>query len=370
MLGRGRTTKATARPGRSRMRTVSRETVAIIEEADKDDVDHDVIEAMESLVTDERDRIIAIANPPSDEINVVYDLMQDPEWETIQLSSFESHNVQIELGETDGEMIDGLATLHKIKKDWRRYNAREWPGVEAARNSYDLEGLDERWYKRRLGRIPPDTASVHRPFSPTHVEEAFDRDPITVTTTPQALALDVARDSGDYNVLTGLFRDELRVLDYWRGMDHVANEDHIRDLLGNWGCPFAIDEIGEGSALADNINTWYPNVIRFKAGGLPFKPTDYKNAWSEGMDRLGKQLKDSLAIPSTRLREELFAAGRSVTFDEVYVGKYDAEVFQLDPKEDIEERLERSPDLLDSAYMAIWIATGAEDGGRSVPSTW
>ncbi|UPM45350.1 hypothetical protein [Halocatena salina] len=136
-------------------------TLAIIKEADKDDVDHDVIGAMESLVINERDRIIAIANPPDNEINVVYDLMYDPERE-----------------------IDGLATLHKIKKDWRRYNALEWPGVEAARNSYGQDGLDERWYKRGLGKIPPDTASVHRPFSPTHVEDAFDREPITVITTP------------------------------------------------------------------------------------------------------------------------------------------------------------------------------------------
>lgn len=79
------------------------------------------------------------------------------------------------------------------------------------------------------------------------------------------------------------------------------------------------------------------------------------------MDRLGKRLKGSLAIDSTRLREELFAAGRSVTFDEVYVLKYDAEVFRLDPKEDVKERLERSPDLLDAAYMAVWITVGAEE---------
>ncbi len=101
---------------------------------------------MGSLVTDERDRTIAIANLPDDEINVVYDLMNDSEWETIQLSSFESHNVQIELGEIDGETIDGLATLHKIKKDWRRYNALEWPGVEAARNSYGQDLKSGRWF--------------------------------------------------------------------------------------------------------------------------------------------------------------------------------------------------------------------------------
>lgn len=33
--------------------------------------------------------------------------------------------------------------------------------------------------QRRLGMIPPDTASVHCTFSPTHVEGAFGREPIT-----------------------------------------------------------------------------------------------------------------------------------------------------------------------------------------------
>jgi len=52
-------------------------TLAIIEEADKSAVDEDVIEAMRSLASDDRDRLIAIANPPEDETNSIYPLMDD-----------------------------------------------------------------------------------------------------------------------------------------------------------------------------------------------------------------------------------------------------------------------------------------------------
>lgn len=347
-------------------------TLAIIEEADKDDVDTDVIDAMESLVTDERDRIIAIANPPDDEANIVFELMDSPEWETIQLSSFESHNVQVELDEAEGGQIDGLATLYKIKKDWRRYNRTEWPGVEEARNSAGEPGLDQRWYKRRLGEIPPSSAAANRPFATTAVTAAFEREPQSPPVSPQALALDVARSAGDENALVGLFGDRLHVMDYWNGLDHVQNEQRIRDELeAGWRCPFAIDAIGEGSALADNIATWYPNTIRYKANGYADDPREYKNAYSEGMDLLGDELNTGLAFDDIKLREELLAAARAVEFEETYVAKFDAEVLELESKEEIKEVLDRSPDIMDAAYMAVH---SGEDrnvtSGQTVPATW
>lgn len=345
-------------------------TLAIIEEADKDEVDDAVVDSMESLLSDERDRIIAIANPPDDEVNIVYELMNDPTWTTINLSSFDSHNVQVELGEVDAEMIDGIATVHKIKKDWRRFNRTEWPGIETARNSGDNPALDERWYKRRLGQIPPATASAHRPFTTDHVEAGFEREPRATTATPQAIALDVARSAGDYNALVAVFGDSLRILDHWNGMDHVENEAHVRDLIETgWGCPFPIDAIGEGSALADRISTWYPNTIRYKANSFPEDPRNYKNSYSEGMDILGSRLETDLAYDDMRLREELLAAARSVEYEETYVSKFDAEVFDLESKDEIKETLERSPDILDAAYMAAHTA-GEVPTAQSVPATW
>ncbi len=348
-------------------------TLAIIEEADKDDVDHDVIEAMESLVTDERDRIIAIANPPDDEINCVYDLMQDPEWETVQFSSFESHNVQVEVGETDGEMIDGLATLHKIKKDWRRYNTRPWPGVDEARHSYGETGLGKCWYKRRLGRIPPGNAAVHRPFDRDAIEAAFDRDDVEPMGPPLGIGVDVARKGGDKNVIALAYENQVSILDFWQGLDHNENEARIRRRLkDNWEPRLAIDSTGEGSGLADRVDNFYPNMYRFDAGRNATQETKWDDCWAEGLNMLGSFMKEGGSISNRLLREELFAAARTVEYSQKFIGSRGADgatVYTATSKEAVKDHLERSPDYLDAAYMAVW-ARDAEPEQNEISGTW
>ena len=74
-----------------------------IEEADKPDITMEHIDSAESMITSNDDRMLVIANPPEDEGNCVYDLMEDDSWETIRFSSFDSHNVRIEMGREEGE---------------------------------------------------------------------------------------------------------------------------------------------------------------------------------------------------------------------------------------------------------------------------
>jgi len=111
--------------------------LGIIEEADKDDVTEATFEAMESLVSDQRDRLVAIANPPEDETNSLQRLYDDPTWSVVRFSSFSSHNVQHRLEPGDDGLIDGLATLWKVKDDWESYVGEEWPGVDRARELSD-----------------------------------------------------------------------------------------------------------------------------------------------------------------------------------------------------------------------------------------
>lgn len=99
-------------------------TLSIIEEADKDDVDEVVIEGMRSLARDDRDRLIAIANPAEDEANSIYPLMGDhPNWKVLEFSSFEAYNVQVDIGEREGPKVDGIAGVSKLEDDWVEQNA-------------------------------------------------------------------------------------------------------------------------------------------------------------------------------------------------------------------------------------------------------
>jgi len=359
-------------------------TLAIIEEADKKDVDREVLDAMDSLVTDEQDRIIAIANPPKDETDVVADLQQpESQWEVLEFSSFESHNVQVELGAVNGEKIDGLATLWKIKEDWEDYNNREWPGVETALEWSDpasdefKDDLDERWYRRRMGIIPPANATIHRPIYLNDVKAAWKRDPAPGQEPPSGIGIDVAR-SGDRTVLIGAYQDDsLRVHYEAQGTDHVVQEDRLRDVLTDWpNRQTAIDAVGEGSALADNLRQAYPDVRRFKAGKTAATETEYKDCWAEGLAVLGEWLEDGVAIAHRKLREELLVAARVVEFEEKFYASHGdggAEVLVASPKDEIKERLERSPDYLDAALQAVLAAEDLlpePDDGPSGSGTW
>lgn len=346
-------------------------TLGIIEEADKDAVDEEILDSMESLATDHRDRMLVISNPPEDEINLVADLRDDETWNTLQYSSFDSQPVRVELGEVDGPAIPNLVTLDRIESDWESWNAKPWPGVEKARRSYERSDLDKRWYRRRLGVMPPEGASANRPFNGDDVENAMSREPQLVTATPNGLAYDVARSGSDANAFIGVFGNEIRVIDYWNGVDHNDNEEQVRGhVQNNWLCPFAVDAIGEGSGVADRIDTWYPNRYRYRAGSMPARTTEFKNCWAESMALLGRFLRDGGSIKDHRLREEMLAAVRTCEYSEKYLKSRDDEVYVLTSKDAIKERLGRSPDLLDAAAMAVHAADDRTGSTQSVPSTW
>lgn len=346
-------------------------TLGVVEEVDKDDVTAEVIDSMESLLTDHRDRLLVIGNPPRDEANIAAELMDDPTWNVLNYSSFDSHNVQAELGEIDADPIDGLVTLDRIKTDWESWNGTEWPGVEAAKASAGEDALDQRWYRRRLGVMPPDTADAHRPFSLSDVEEAYQRG-ASRTNYPKGIALDVARMSGDFNALSAVYGMELDVVDRWKGVNHVGNEEKVKTLVSkDWECDFAVDAVGEGSGLADRVGTFYADMIRFQAGAYPARMSEYKDKWAEGMFLLGRFLKNGGSFSDRRLYEELQCAARSVEYESRYLKSRDDDILQLSSKDEIKERLGHSPDVLDSAMMAVWAAdeqTGKQ--AETIQSTW
>lgn len=335
---------------------------ATLEERDKPDITQEHFDSAESLLTGDRDRILAISNPPEDESNVVYDLMEDDRWHTIQFSSFDSHNVQVDAGEINDDRIEGLVDLETIREDWRNWNGEEWPGLETARTVHlTRDILDIRWYRRRAGVIPPEGSAAHRPFDVGEVESAWSRVPTATTNAPSAVGIDVAR-SGDRTVMIGVHGDQLQVHYAERGADHTTQESQLRRILDEWpDVTVAIDAVGEGSGLGDRLQQAYPDVHRFKAGGTADEETEFKDCWSEGLYTLGSWLADGGAIDDHHLREELLVAARTVTFDERHYlsrGRNGATVLQASSKGEVKDSLGRSPDYLDASVMACWAASG------------
>lgn len=342
----------------------------IVEEADKPGVTHEHIDSVRSTATDEGDRILVIANPPKDETNVVYDLMQSDEWNTLEFASWDSHNVRVERGIEDGELIPGLVELSKLEDDWREFHAEPWPGLEQVIEWSDPDSpdfrkdLDERWYRRRAGIMPPAGAAAYRPFYADDVEAALGAAPPAQPGRPEGVGIDLARKGGDKTVFLVKFPTTIDVA-AWDHTDHPTNEEKIRRRLEQLAYlpDVAIDATGEGSGVADRMREEF-GATRFKANENAVEDDEWDNKWSESLYHLGQAI-PSLALDVERdMRQELFTAARTVEFEER--GLRSGDVVTATPKEEIKERLGRSPDKLDAFGMACW-AANVDPGEERLP---
>lgn len=345
-----------------------------IEEVDKPDITEEHFDSAESMLTSAEDRILAISNPPTDEANVAYQLKDSDRWNTIQLSSFDSHNVRVDAGELDAEPVPGLVDLDTVRDDWENWNSEPWPGLEMARTAHvRRDDLDTRWYRRRAGVMPAAGASAHRPFYIDDVREAWRRDAMTAPPAPTSVGIDVAR-SGDRTVLAAQHGDALRIHYEEQGANHTTQETHLRRRLDEWPAGdvhVAVDAVGEGSGLGDRLQQAYPEVTRFKAGAEAARADEYDDCWTEGLAALGELLSDGGAIDHSGLREELAIAARTVEFEERFLasrGADGATVLEATSKSTVADVLGRSPDLLDAALMAAW-ASLDEAGGDTDEQT-
>lgn len=351
----------------------NRYTLSIVEEADKDDVTLETIDSMESLVTDERDRMVVVANPPETEADVVHELRGDDKYEVLSYSSFDSHNVRAEMGEREGERVDGLAGVTKLRDDWESYNQEPWPGVEEAMAMSDPDSpefrddLSARWYRRRAGIVPPGDTGEPRAITDSYDVERTSPDLLGLDAV--AMGVDVARRGGDDVALAILGADgDFRVLTVESG-DHVQNEDEVagraQDLSTLDGV--AVDAVGEGSGLADRLSRRLSAPVhRFKSGKRPHdrREDDYQNQWTAGLVALGDRLSSGATVlagrDDTSTGKELGMASRACRLRERQRRSGDVEV--ADPKSDVKERLGWSPDRLDALVMCAYVATGGSGG--------
>jgi len=356
------------------------EVLVVIEEADKAYITDEHFDSARSSVTDGDDRMLAVCNPPKDESNSVYERLEGDDWNTIQFSTLDSHNVRVDAGELNAEKIPGITDLDTIREDWGAYNSEPWLGLETARAISDPDSpdfradLDERWYRRRAGVIPPKDAETYRPIERWAVKDAWERS-FDASGYPDGTGIDVAR-SGDRTVMASVHGQTLPVHYDKQGKNHTLQEDRLRAILNEYTThTIAVDAVGEGSKMADDLAVAYPDVHRFNAGATAATDDEYKDCWAEGLDRLGQWLENGGSIDHRKLREELLVAARVIEFEEKYYtshGPNGAEVVVASPKELIKERLDRSPDYLDAAIQAVLAAEDQlpDDDDPSGTGTW
>lgn len=337
-------------------------TLVIVDEADKKDVGLETFDSLDSLISDDNDRMLILSNPANDETNSVERLSEvgiNPV--KMNFSTFQSHNVLVEKGLRDGEHIPGLATLDRLKTKWRSYNGIEWPGFDDAKAMSDpaspqfRDDLSSIWYRRFAGIKPPAGASENKPFTLDDVQRAFNED--AVGSTYRGSGIDVARSS-DRTVMVHERSGFLDVAYSKPGTNHTTQFNAIWRQLDDiqTGEVISIDAVGEGSGKADDTAEKFSNVHRFKAGENAAQDTTYKDRWTEGLCELGKWMKRGGEFSNTTLQLELQTAARTITLTERYYSSRDDQVYVADSKDNIKAALGHSPDHLDAAIQAVLAA--------------
>jgi len=360
--------------------------LVVIEEADKKYITEEHFDSARSSTTEGNDRMIAICNPPKDETNAVYkriDGAMSDDWNTIQFSALNAHNVRVDAGEVDAGRIPGITDLGTVKDDWTAYNSEPWPGLEQARAMSDpghpdfREDLDSRWYRRRGGVMPPAKSSAWRPINKAAVLAAWDRPhPTTAPTNADVLVdpdnvgtgVDVARSGADATIAATAAGDAVDIRYNEAGDNYTNQRDAIHNEYRNDPThPLAVDAMGEGSGLADMLGELMDGVVRFGNGKEPEDAQTYYSCWEESLALFGDWLAAGGSIRDADLKDELLLAARLVTFDEHHLASRNTEVAKATAsKADIKDELGRSPDRLDAALMAVWVReSGATTGAAT-----
>lgn len=398
--------------------------LVVVEEADKPNITADTIDSAGSSITDGNDRMVVIANPPKSEDNIVYDLMNSDRWHTLQFGSDSSRNVRVDAGLHPGPKIPGLVDLGTVVDDYEEWNSEPWPAVEDQWAAHpDTEGdypgiavikkehagevpdhliglfrpglpiafnrkpdgspvrddLDARWYRRRMGNMPPSGADVPRPVRTAYVESAKDRWPFAEHYSRDdgplrhVIGIDVARGGGDRTVVVERQTDRVvESLAEANLNEPSENFEAIADVLASGGPvmgPVVIDAVGEGSGVADRLIDAFPrmNIVRFGAGESAIRDDRYRNARAEAFANLGQGLQNDYALdPEGDLGDEVSTLARAMEYVEKTLKA--GTVFGVTSKKDLKKELDGSPDLADAASLMAW---GDENlGGGAGGLTW
>lgn len=348
--------------------------LVICDEADKPDVGQKVIESARSSVTDDNDRFLVIGNPPRAESNSFYDLLVDDNYETVNFSSFDSHNVRVGAGIVDGEEIPGLVGLGQLEEDYNMWNRDSFPGFEEAKDQVEADedgilrptesGLDERWVRRRLGAVPDSGTEAVRPFYVEDVADVEARwDGINPDFTPDydAYGVDIARGGDDRTVAVGITPNRADVLlDREAPGDHRINRRLVEKVLDGTSAPVIVDAVGEGSGVADQLSSDY-DVTRFKSGSNARESHKYYNQRTEALGKLGEWMDDGAIENSSDVASELRAASRHIEFTEKSTRNDYSWTATSKSELKKSDKMGRSPDLLDALSLAVWGLSAGSD---------
>jgi hypothetical protein len=304
--------------------------LAVIDEACG--VPKDLFDAVDTIVTNEHCRVVAIGNP--DDPTAHFEKVCRPAsgWNVVPIDGYDTPNLS---GEDVPEDLKPLL----LSKTWVEERKQRW-------------GEDSALYTAKVrGRFPEDAEDSIIPLSWVRRAQRRWADSEAVGK-PTRVGVDVARGGADQSAIA---------IRHGRRIDRIVrlDRDDTTILVGDvikyaQGAQAVVDVIGVGSGPLDQLKAKGHPVVAFnasqatekkdRAGELGFVNCRAAAWW--GMRELLEH--DEIDLPDDdELAAELTAPRWHVTAS----GK-----IRVEAKDDIRKRLGRSTDSADAAIQAVWAA--------------
>lgn len=305
-------------------------------------------DAIEGILTG-NSKLFIVYNP-NQLSGEAYRSSKSPLYKTMKLSCLDAPNVIAKETVIPGQ-VDWLWIDEKIKKPgW----VVEIDEEEVDKTKYDFQ-WEGRWYRpndlfrvKVLGEFPAESEDALIPLS--WVEAANERwEERSLNGDKLRLGADIAGMGVDLTVFTHRYDDYVQKIEVFTKQDHMITAGKIKIRLKNGGFAF-IDTIGEGAGVFSRLHEQKANVVSVKGsesakglsditGEREFANMRAYTHWAV-RDALDPEHGATLALPPI---DELTQDLTEIR----WLVRSKGDII-IEPKEDIKERLGRSPDYSDS----------------------
>lgn len=287
-------------------------------------------DACENLITNENSRLLIIGNPDNPISYFANAFKPKSGFNKITIKAWDTPAYT-------GEPISNDLQQRLTSKIWVEERKQRWTTKSPL-------------YVSKVEAEFPDVTD-DTVFTPNIISKCIQADRTNhATNTLGRYGMDVARLGADETTIYHNKNGYVRMVAKWAKQDTMQTVGHFRRLTDNdpkRTPPAVIDIVGLGAGVFDRLKELHYQVIPFNGGEKAFQPLKYKNRRSEAYWG-ARTLMDEGLIDLEELDEDLQAELLETHFKVDSNGR-----IQIEPKEDIAQRLGHSPDRADAFVQSL-----------------
>lgn len=288
-------------------------------------------QATENLITNEESRMLIIGNPDNPLSYFAKAFRPGSGFKCITITAFDTPAFT-------GEPVSEDMASRLTSRVWVEERKKRW-------------GENSPVYKSKVLAEFPDITD-DTVFTPAMLSLAIanDRSRYAVAAEPR-YGFDVARLGADENVIYSNKNGYIRAIARWAKVDTMESVGRYRRLHPDTEptqAPTAVIDVnGLGAGVFDRLKELGYQVVPFNGGEKAWNPLKYRNRRAEAYWEAREMMEEGL-LDIEELDEDLQAELLEVHFKPNSTGQ-----LQIESKEDITQRLGRSPDRADAFVMSL-----------------